>query len=213
MAVDPPFPERQHVLEPGCARCPALVESREQIAWGTGDPDAAVFAVGEAPAAGDPAAERWQGGNHTGRAFTSRHSGHKLRGLLADIGQPDAYVTNAVKCFPAAADDPTTNREPSPAERRRCQEHLRTELASVDPSVILGVGRTGTEALLAIGDRELEDFLETVGTRLSVSGLPGPVLPLLHPSYEAVWLGELGLDRDAYRSRIEGAVTEALEGA
>jgi len=57
-SVDPPFPDRRHVLVDGCARCPALVDCRERISWGTGSLDASVFVVGEAPGAGDPNAER-----------------------------------------------------------------------------------------------------------------------------------------------------------
>jgi len=83
------------VLEPACARCPALAESRTHISWGNGPPDAEVVVIGEAPGAGDPDADRWAGGNHTGLAYTSRHSGRAIRRLFEAVGV-EAYYTNAV---------------------------------------------------------------------------------------------------------------------
>ena len=95
VSEDPPFPdpEQRLALEPGCERCPALVDSRERIAWGVGPADAEVAVVGEAPGAGDPDAERWKGGNWTGMAYTSRHSGLRIRATMRRAGYPDAYYT------------------------------------------------------------------------------------------------------------------------
>ena len=59
MAAPPfPDPDARNVLDPGCARCPALEASRTRISWGNGPPDAAVVVVGEAPGAGTPEADR-----------------------------------------------------------------------------------------------------------------------------------------------------------
>jgi hypothetical protein len=74
--------------------------------------------VGEPPAAGDPDDPTWSGGNRSGLAYTSRHSGRRIRTLLASVGvvgrRPtargtsfravdDAFYTNAVKCSPRTA--------------------------------------------------------------------------------------------------------------
>jgi DNA polymerase len=91
-----PDPETRNALAADCRRCPALVEARNCISWGQGSLDADLVVVGEAPGAGDPEAETWRGGNHTGMAYTTRHSGRRVRELAADLGFPDAYVTNAV---------------------------------------------------------------------------------------------------------------------
>jgi uracil-DNA glycosylase len=92
------FPDRDTrlALEPGCDRCPALVACRNRIAWGVGPGNADLVVVGEAPGAGDPDAERWQGGNHTGMAYTTRHSGRRIRALFDRLGY-EPYYTNAVK--------------------------------------------------------------------------------------------------------------------
>lgn len=202
------------VLEPGCARCPDLVESRERIAWGNGSLEADVMVVGEAPGAGTPDADRWRGGNWTGLAYTARHSGRLVRRLFDDLGYgpDDLYVTNAVKCFPAAHDDPGTNREPSRLERRTCRVHLETELDRVEPAVVATTGRHATASVFAMADRSLDGFLEAVLEPRTLPGLPPAVLPLLHPSYEAVWRARLGFeDRAAYLDAV-GAALDELTG-
>ncbi|USZ67079.1 uracil-DNA glycosylase [Halorussus salilacus] len=208
--ADFPDPDSRLVLEPDCARCPALVESRERIAWGNGDPDADVVVVGEAPAFGNPDAETWRGGNRTGMAYTSRHSGRAVRDLFADAGFADAcYFTNAVKCFPADGDDPETNREPTAEERANCRGHLRTEIERVDPAV---VATTGTHATLAVlGEDALSGgFLDSVLEPVESAEFDAVVLPLVHPSYQNVWLPRLGYAREEYvaaiRSRIAALV-------
>ena len=212
--ADPAFPDpgSRHVIEPGCSRCPALVEARERIAWGNGPLDAEVAVVGEAPGAGTPNADRWRGGNHTGLAYTARHSGRLLRRLFAEVGYgPDrVYYTNAVKCFPAAPGDPTTNREPTAEERAACQDHLEAELDRVAPAVVVPTGRHATASVLAMEGRELYGFLERVLEPVDCPTVGVTVLPLLHPSYEAVWRRRLGYERRAEYVRAVGAALDAV---
>ncbi|PSP79119.1 uracil-DNA glycosylase [Halobacteriales archaeon QS_1_68_20] len=197
-----PDPETRNVLLPGCARCPGLADCRERIAWGNGPADADVVVVGEAPAPGDPDADRWRGGNQTGMAYTSRHSGRRIRNLFADLGY-DPYYTNAVKCFPQDPEDPTTNREPTPAERRRCGAHLRTEIETVDPDVVVATGKHATESVARLAGRSVDGFLDSVVSPLACPELGATLLPILHPSYQEVWLARLGYDREEYRAAIE----------
>lgn len=207
--ADPRFPAVRHVVEPDCERCPALADVRECISWGTGNPDASVLVVGEAPGYGNPGADRWQGGNWTGMAYTSRHSGRRIRRLLADLGfADDVYYTNAVKCFPASGgtasdpDDPTTNREPTAAERSNCRGHLLTEIERVDPAVILATGKHATTTVLEAESRELDAFLDSVLDPVRMASLDCWLLPILHPSYQDVWIGRLGYESGEYRQAI-----------
>jgi uracil-DNA glycosylase len=208
--------DRRFVVEPDCRRCPALVASRTRISWGNGPPDADVVVVGEAPGAGDPAADDWAGGNHTGSAYTSRHSGRRIRDLVADLGYDDrTYYTNAVKCFPAegiTADEAgsvhedaaagSTNREPTDEELAACRSHLRSELAAVDPAVVVATGKHATRSLLAVEGKTLDGFLELICEPIDCPTLGVPVVPILHPSYQEVWLSRLDLSEAAYRERI-----------
>lgn len=205
-----PDPETRNGLEPGCARCPALVESRERIAWGNGSREAAVMVVGEAPGTGAPGADLWRGGNWTGLAYTARHSGQLIRRLFASLGYgaADLYVSNAVKCYPAAENEPTTNREPTAEERRRCRSHLEAELEQVAPAAVATTGRHATASVLGLSGQRIEGFLELVCEPQSCPDLGVIVLPLLHPSYEAVWRSRLGYDD---RATYIDAVGTALD--
>ena len=243
-ATTPAFPESRHVLEPACARCPALVEARECISWGTGSLEASVVVVGEAPGYGNPEADRWRGGNWTGKAYTSRHSGRRIRRLLERLGYDDAYYTNAVKCFPAneaprassassaerssadsqaaeprddgkpASSDPeasTSNREPTDEERATCRRHLLTEFETVDPDVVLATGKHATTTVLAAEGRDLDGFLETVLEPIACDRLETWLLPILHPSYQDVWIGRLGYEPAGYREAIRETLAACLE--
>lgn len=195
-------------LAADCRRCPDLVESRECIAWGNGPPDASVVVVGEAPGAGDPDADRWKGGNWTGMAYTSRHSGRRVRDLLADAGhaREDCYFTNAVKCFPSAAsaasDGEGSNREPTATERTNCRPYLLREVEQVGPAAVVATGRHATQSLFAAEGRDLDGFLETVLDPVPCPTVGAPVVPLLHPSYQEVWLSRLGYTREEYVAEL-----------
>ncbi|AFO55797.1 uracil-DNA glycosylase family protein [Natrinema sp. J7-2] len=207
--ADPTYPTGHNVLEPGCTRCPALADSRECISWGTGDRDASIVVVGEAPGRGTPDADRWRGGNWTGKAYTSRHSGRRIRRLLADVGYgDDAYYTNAVKCFPADPEDPTSNREPTPEERENCRPHLLTELEQVEPAVVLATGKHATKTVLSAEGRDLEGFVDSVLEPVRCDRLEVWLVPILHPSYQDVWIGRLGYDREEYLAAIGETLDE-----
>jgi uracil-DNA glycosylase family 4 len=199
---DPTYPDpaRRNPVAAGCERCPALVDCRTEISHGVGPTDAALAVVGEAPGAGAPEADRWKGGNLTGLAYTTRNSGRKVRRLVADAGfADDAYYTNAVKCFPC--DGTGSNREPTPGERANCRPYLREELAAVDPDAVLATGKHATASVFAMVDRTLEGFLESV---LDPVETPlGTVVPLLHPSYQEVWLSRLDHTRESYLAALQ----------
>lgn len=216
-SADPAFPADGNVLEPNCARCPALVESRTRISWGCGPTggesgdggdgafDADVLVVGEAPAAGDPEADRWRGGNLTGRAYTSRHSGRRIRRMMADCGLDGrVYYTNAVKCFPADGDG--GNRAPAPDELDRCRGHLETELRQVDPDTVVPTGKHATETVLALAGRTLDGFLDAVLEPVDAPELGVRIVPLLHPSYQNVWRARLGYTAAEYREAVRAAL-------
>jgi uracil-DNA glycosylase family 4 len=204
---DPPDGDDALVLAPDCRRCPALVEARDRIAWGNGPRDAAVMVVGEAPAAGDPDDADWPGGNRSGLAYTSRHSGRRIRSLLAAVGlDGDAFYTNAVKCHPA--DGEGSNREPTEGERSNCRTHLRAEVETVDPPVVLATGKHATASLLAVEDRTLDGFVDRVLSPVDCPTLGTTLVPLLHPSYADVWRSRLGYDRESYREALAATLRD-----
>jgi len=194
-----PEPAATNPVAAGCERCPALVDCRTAISHGVGPTDASVVVVGEAPGAGDPDADRWRGGNLTGMAYTTRNSGRKIRRLVADAGlADDAYYTNAVKCFPC--DGTGSNREPTAAERANCRPYLREELDTVAPDVVLPTGKHATTSVFALADRSLDGFLDCVLEPVTAEF--GTVVPLLHPSYQEVWLSRLDHTRESYLAEL-----------
>ena len=217
---DFPDPASSNPLAAECLRCPALVAARERICWGVGPRDASVVVVGEAPAAGEPDADRWQGGNWTGMAYTGRHSGRKIREMCEQLSLEEAYFTNAVKCFPSAAIEPvetgrenaggtdgidrideadeTDNREPTAEERANCRPYLRREIEEVDPACVLATGGHATRSLLAVENRTVESFLDLILEVQDCPTLEVPVLPVLHPSYQEVWISRLGYSYGGY---------------
>jgi uracil-DNA glycosylase family 4 len=200
----PPDPDDALVLAPDCRRCPALVDARDRITWGNGPRDADALVVGEAPAAGDPDDAEWPGGNRSGLAYTSRHSGRRVRSLLASVGLDGAFYTNAVKCFPPDCEG--SNREPTDSERSNCRDHLRVEIEIVDPVVVLPTGAHATTSLLAFEGREPDGFLDCVLDPIDCPSLGVAAIPLLHPSYADVWRSRLGHDRDSYREALSAAL-------
>jgi len=229
-----PDPEERLVLEPGCRRCPALAEARECIAWGAGPTDAAVMVIGEAPGAGRPPADAddqtetsadaesappvdagdadpWRGGNWTGMAFTTRHSGRRIRSLLDESGYADeCFYTNAVKCFPEGDDG--SNREPTAEERANCRAHLETEIERVSPDVLVPAGKHATASTFALAGLTLDGFVDTVLEPIEAPGIDPAILPILHPSYQDIWIARLGYEPDEYVAAI-GDALDGLTGA
>jgi DNA polymerase len=204
------FPDEPNRLAADCRRCPRLVESRERISWGNGPLSATLVVVGEAPGAGDPGADRWRGGNWTGMAYTSRHSGRRVRELLADVGygHDDCYFTNAVKCFPADPDDPTTNREPSGDERANCRPYLAAEIETVDPDAVVATGKHATRSALALVGRELDGFLGAVLDPVELPRVGTTLVPILHPSYQDVWVQRIGHTPASYREALAAVLDD-----
>jgi hypothetical protein len=72
--------------------------------------------------------------------------------------------------------------------------------------VVVPTGKHATSSVLALADRTVEGFLDRVLDPVECPGLGVTVLPLLHPSYQDVWIPRLGHDADSYRSAIEGTL-------
>jgi uracil-DNA glycosylase family 4 len=201
--ADYPDPDSRNPLAADCRRCPALAESRECISWGNGSRDADLVVVGEAPGAGTSDADRWKGGNWTGMAYTARHSGRKIRDLFADLGyrSDELYFTNAVKCFPEGEDG--SNREPTAKERSNCRSYLEREIRDIEPRAVVATGKHATTSLLATEDRSIDGFLDSILDPVALDSLDTTLVPILHPSYQEVWLSRLDYTRESYLDAID----------
>ncbi|MFC7026939.1 uracil-DNA glycosylase family protein [Halomicroarcula sp. GCM10025324] len=205
--MEVPDLDSRNALADDCRRCPELHESRQCISWGNGPLSADVVVVGEAPAEGNPDADKWRGGNLTGMAYTSRQSGRKIRQVLADagFGPSRAYYTNAVKCHPPE------NRDPTDEELTNCRPYLVEEVGTVAPMAVLTTGKHATRTVLALDDESLDGFLDSVLEPRRSEALGVPVVPLLHPSYQKVWLSRLGYSYEGYVRAIIETVTDRAD--
>jgi len=115
-----------------CTRC-ALAGGRTQVVFGSGDPNADLMFVGEAPGFH----EDKQGVPFVGAA------GKLLDQLLAGIGltRPDVYVANVLKCRPPG------NRDPMPDEIEACESHLWKQIELIRPRVVATLGNFATKLL------------------------------------------------------------------
>jgi DNA polymerase len=118
-----------------CTRCPELASTRTQVVFGSGNADADLMFVGEAPGA----REDEQGIPFVGAA------GKLLGELLADVGltRDDVFVANVLKCRPPG------NRDPLPAEIENCSDYLMRQVELIEPRVICTLGNFATKLLRA----------------------------------------------------------------
>jgi DNA polymerase len=124
--------ERRAAEWAGCTRCP-LSESRTQVVVGSGDPNADLMFVGEAPGFH----EDKQGVPFVGQA------GNLLETLLEEIGlrRDQVFIANVLKCRPPG------NRDPLPGEIEACQGYLYTQIQLIRPIVICTLGNFATKLL------------------------------------------------------------------
>lgn len=115
-----------------CERCP-LAAGRTQVVFGSGNPDADLMLVGEAPGFH----EDQQGLPFVGQA------GQLLDRLLAGIGleRGKVYVANVIKCRPPG------NRDPLEEEVAACEPHLFRQIELVQPRVVATLGNFATKLL------------------------------------------------------------------
>jgi uracil-DNA glycosylase family 4 len=116
----------------GCTRCP-LAETRTQVVFGSGNPDAELMLVGEAPGFHE---------DQGGLPFAGQ-AGELLGRLLAGIGldRADVYLANVLKCRPPQ------NRDPLDGEIAACEPHLFRQIELVRPRVVATLGNFATKLL------------------------------------------------------------------
>lgn len=145
-----------------CTKC-ELHTSRTQTVFGTGDKDADLLIIGEAPGRD----EDLQGEPFVGRA------GQLLNAMLAAIGldREQVYIANILKCRPP------NNRDPRVEEAAACNPWLQQQIALIQPAVILALGRIAAHNLL-----NTEQSLAALrGKQHSFAGIP--LLVSYHPAY------------------------------
>lgn len=160
---------RQAKLDPESR---ALGSLRDAMVFATGNPDAELMFVGEAPG--------YEEEKHK-KPFVGP-AGQLLTKIIEAMGlsREDVYISNIVKFRPMIDDGNTqgrSNRKPTITEMAACVKYVRAEIDVVEPKVIVALGGTAAQGLLglqgSIGNLR-NQFHDLDGT---------PVMVTYHPSY------------------------------
>jgi len=148
-----------------CRRCP-LADTRHNVVFGMGNPNAEVMFIGEGPGEN----EDLQGLPFVGRA------GELLDDMLAVIDldrRSNVYIANIVKCRPPQ------NRDPLNTEQEACIGYLRNQVALIRPKIIVCLGRIAACRLIREDfriTREHGQWFEKAGVHMTALFHPAAVL-------------------------------------
>src|SRR2546430_543938 len=148
-----------------CQRC-KLAPTRTNIVFGSGNPNAELVFVGEAPGSD----EDQQGLPFVGRA------GQLLTKIIESIDpgnlkREDVYICNILKCRPP------DNRNPEPDEVLACSPFLKQQLAAIKPKIVCCLGAFAAQCVMRTGT----SISKLRGEFQDVDGMR--VIATFHPSY------------------------------
>jgi len=156
-----------------CRDCEELVETRTQVVFGVGNPEADLVFVGEAPGENEDA----RGVPFIGRA------GQLLGEVLEETGlsREDIWITNIVKCRPTKMSDSgrLANRPPRVGEIRNCRKWLDAELSVISPTVIVCLGGPSASVIIHKGFKMTQER----GEWFTDSMFAPFVMAAYHPAY------------------------------
>ena len=117
-----------------CVKC-KIGKSRKNTVFGSGDKDADLFIVGEAPGEYEEDANR---------PFVGK-AGKLLDKILKAIGfnrNKNVYITNILKC------KTPNNRDPLRSEINNCNSYLLKQIELIKPKIIVALGKVSGKSLL-----------------------------------------------------------------
>jgi len=153
----------------GCVKC-GLCNGRTKTVFGVGDEKAKWLFIGEGPGRNE---------DLSGEPFVGP-AGKLLDNMLRAIGLKrgeNAYIANIVKCRPT--DDTGRDRPPTPEEAAACLPYLQRQIALIQPTVLVALGKTAAVSLLELGHDTPVSSLR--GTVHRYAGLP--LVVTYHPAY------------------------------
>lgn len=145
-----------------CQLC-ALRESRTQVVFGAGNPDASLMFVGEAPGFDE---------DRLGKPFVGA-AGQLLTKIIEamQLKREEVYIANCLKCRPPQ------NRNPLPTEIVSCKPILMKQIEIIRPRIICALGKFAAQTLLETEEpisRLRGRFFDWHGAKL---------IPTFHPAY------------------------------
>jgi uracil-DNA glycosylase len=123
-------------LEQSVAKCTAcdLHKTRTHTVFGTGNRQADLMFIGEAPGAEE---------DRQGKPFVGR-AGQLLTEMLRSVGfsRDEVFIANILKSRPPG------NRDPLPAEVAACIPFLKKQIQLIQPKLLVSLGRISAHTLL-----------------------------------------------------------------
>jgi len=180
-----------HYRELSDWRCP-LAATRTKLVFGSGNADADLMFVGEAPGAEE---------DRQGKPFVGR-AGRLLDTLLGEIGleRGDTFVANVLKCRPPG------NRDPLAEEIEECEPHLMRQIALIEPKVVCTLGNFSTKLLSGSPQGITKVHGRPQARRIGELGVQ--LYPLFHPAAALRAPGTLDLLREDF-ARLPGLLADA----
>jgi DNA polymerase len=145
-----------------CQRC-KLAPKRTNIVFGSGNPNAELVFVGEAPGFD----EDQQGLPFVGRA------GQLLTKIIESINlkREDVYICNVLKCRPPE------NRNPEPDEVASCNPFMKKQLAAIRPKIVCCLGTFAAQTVL----QTVAPISKLRGKFYDMDGMR--IIATFHPAY------------------------------
>lgn len=153
-----------------CVQCSHLASSRKSVVVGTGNLQAQIMFVGEAPGADE---------DEQGLPFVGR-SGELLTRIIQAMGlnRSDVFIGNILKCRPDTPGQTSGNRKPTPMEISTCIPFLHEQIHLIQPQVMVALGVSAMEGLLG---KPGVNISSQRGTWTQYRGIP--LMPTYHPAY------------------------------
>lgn len=127
-----------------CPKCRGLKSLRQKMVFASGNPDSDIMFVGEAPGKEE---------ENQGLPFVGP-SGQLLTKIIKAMGinREDVYISNIVKFRPKveSKNQGAANRKPTSEEMSASLEYILAEIEVVQPKLVVALGGTAMEGLLAI---------------------------------------------------------------
>ncbi|MCA9329442.1 uracil-DNA glycosylase [Candidatus Saccharibacteria bacterium] len=149
--------------------CPDLAKQATHLVFGTGNSDADIVFIGEAPGKKE---------DLTGEPFVGA-AGKFLDEMLASVNlrRSDIYITNIVKYRPP------DNRDPLPKEKEAFLPFLHAQLVAISPKVIVTLGRHSTNCFLpGLQISHIHGRPKLIKVQVDKKEQRWIILPLYHPA-------------------------------
>jgi DNA polymerase len=145
-----------------CQRC-KLAPTRTNIVFGSGNPNAELVFVGEAPGFDE---------DEQGLPFVGR-AGQLLTKIIESISfkREDVYICNVLKCRPP------NNRNPEPDEVAACNPFLRKQLAAIRPKIVCCLGTFAAQTVM----QTAQPISRLRGKFQDIDGMR--IIATFHPAY------------------------------